>query len=131
MIASIENIYNRLKTKIIYPKTKYQAVFDDNGNRLDTDIAEIKDNLITVEKFTTDNVTINANLGERFTKGVSKTGYIPLGIIEFTTNGSGRSSASLYQCNIENGIANFYVSNKGSTAITINIGFTVIYEKAF
>lgn len=50
MIASIENIYNRLKTKIIYPKTKYQAVFDDNGNRLDTDIAGIKDKLTEITK---------------------------------------------------------------------------------
>ena len=91
-------------------------------NAINSNIA----NLITTDSFTTDSATIAAGDRGVFTKSITKTGYTALGIIQIALANNWLEIGSF---TISYNNAQIVLHNKGGTAQTTTITFTVLYKK--
>lgn len=93
--------------------------------------SKIQSNLIQKKDFTISSIEIAANgyaTAELSASDISVSGYIPIGIIDITSSGSGRTFILIYEFGVlSSGILRVGLRNINDTAKTVSINVTVLY----
>ena len=82
----------------------------------------------TTQTFTSNTLTINANsvLGATQSFSIAKSGYTPLGIVDFNAS---NNYANILKANISGNTAYVRVSNLSNSQITTTVSIKVLYQK--
>ena len=90
----------------------------------------MRDDITTEWKAVTVSRTIPANTTGYVDVNITKSGYTPLGIIEFSGSGTGRLSWADWYLTSNYTVARLYYFNNTSGSTTLNsLGVTVLYKK--
>lgn len=77
MVAIIKQLFNKDKTKKLYPITKTKAVYDDDGNRLSDTIEGINENLNRITSYSTEEVEMGTWVdGKKYYSRVMETSVV-------------------------------------------------------
>lgn len=139
MATYITTLQDKDGSNGLLPKTVLKAIADDNGNYLDNqltanDLNFLKNgglsSFLVTEEITSDEFNVSANSSASGTKTVSKTGYIPIGIVGCWVS-TGALQFVEYFFNTEyTWRIDFTVRNTTSSALSNKtVRFTVLFMK--
>lgn len=83
-----------------------------------------------IDSVTQTNISVAASTGSNASVSIAKSGYTPKGVLQIYKAGAASGYAAPTQWSISGDTLSIYFRNTGTSAITISLTVTILYEKS-